>query len=72
MPAVCSTLLTKRKELEALASYIERTSFEMFPCSSYEKRNLKCVVSDKENLIRCSKCVLRKAKCNAKGILVNE
>jgi PHD/YefM family antitoxin component YafN of YafNO toxin-antitoxin module len=44
----------------------------MFPCSGYEKRNFKCVVSDKENSGRCSECVLRKAKCDAEGIPVSE
>jgi hypothetical protein len=44
----------------------------MFLCSRYEKRNLKCVVFDKENSSRCSECVLRKAKCDAKGIPVSK
>jgi hypothetical protein len=44
----------------------------MFPCSACEKNNTKCVVLDKENSDRCSKYVLRKAKCDVKGILVGE
>jgi hypothetical protein len=62
----------KLKERKALVSRIKRTSFEMFPCSSCEKSNTKCVVSDKENSSRCLEYVLRKAKCDAKGILVSE
>jgi hypothetical protein len=72
MPVVRTTPAHKRKESEALASRIERTGFEMFPCSGCEKRNLKCVVSDKENSGRCSECVLRGAKCDAEGIPVGE
>jgi hypothetical protein len=44
----------------------------MFLCSRCEKRNLKCIVSNKENSGCCSECVLRRAKCNAKGIPVSE
>ena len=62
----------KRKESEALASRIKRTGFEMFPCSGYEKRNLKCVVSNKENSGRCSECVLQGASCDVEGIPVRE
>jgi hypothetical protein len=72
MPACQTTPAQKRKESEALASCIKRTGFEMFLCSGCEKRNLKCIVSDKENSGRCSECVLRKAKCDAKGIPVSE
>jgi hypothetical protein len=72
MLVVRTTLAHKRKESEALAFRIKRTSFEMFPCSGCKKRNLKCVVSDKENSGCCFKCVLRKAKCNAKGIPVGK
>jgi hypothetical protein len=72
MPVVCTTLAHKRKESEALASRIERTGFEMFLCSRCEKRNLKCVVFDKENSGRCSECVLRRVKCDVKGIPVSE
>jgi hypothetical protein len=67
-----SSVNKKLKEREALASRIERTGFEMFPCSSCEKGNTKCIVLDKENSSRCSECVLRGAKCDAKGILVGE
>jgi hypothetical protein len=62
----------KRKESEALASRIERTGFEMFPCSNCERGNKKCLVSDKENSGRCSECVLRGAKCDVEGIPVGE
>jgi hypothetical protein len=62
----------KLKERKALALRIKRTGFEMFLCSSCEKSNTKCVVLDKENSSRCLECVLRKAKCDAKGILVSE
>jgi hypothetical protein len=65
-------LIKKRKKSEALASYIKHTSFEMFLCSGYEKRNLKCVVLDKENSSCCSECVLYKASYNVKGILVSK
>ena len=51
-------LAKKRKEIEALSSCIKHTGFEMFPCSGYEKRNLKYVLSNKENLSRCLECVL--------------
>jgi predicted transcriptional regulator with HTH domain len=61
-----------RLKREALALRILYTSFKMFPCSSYEKNNTKCVVSDKENSSRCSKCVLRKVKCNVEGVLVGK
>jgi hypothetical protein len=44
----------------------------MYPCSRCEKRNTKCVVSDKENSSRYSECVLRKASCDAKGIPVSK
>jgi hypothetical protein len=72
MPAVRTQLAKKRKESEALASCIKRTSFEMFPCSGYEKRNLTCIVLDKETSSRCSECVLHKVSCNVEGILVGE
>jgi hypothetical protein len=72
MLAVRTQLAKKRKESKALASRIKRTSFEMFPCSGYEKRNLKCIVSNKENSGCCSECVLRKASCDIKGIPVRE
>jgi len=44
----------------------------MFPCSSYERGNKRCLVFDKENSGRCSKCVLQGASCNVKGVLVGE
>jgi hypothetical protein len=44
----------------------------MFPCSNCKKNNTKCVVSDKENFSCCLECVLRKVKCNVKGVLVSE
>jgi antirestriction protein len=72
MLAERSSFTKKFQEREALASRIERTSFEMFPCSCCEKNNTKCVVSDKENSSRCLKCVLREAKYNVKGILVGK
>jgi hypothetical protein len=72
MFVACLTSLFKRKKLEALASYIKRTGFEMFFCLSCEKRNLKYMVSNKENLSRCFKCVLCKVKCNIESILVSE
>jgi hypothetical protein len=72
MPVVRTHPAKKRKESEALASCIERTGFEMYPCSECEKRNLKCVVSDKENSNRCSECVLQGASCNVEGIPVSE
>jgi len=72
MLAVRTQPAKKRKESKALVSCIKRTSFEMFLCSGCEKRNLKCVVSDKENSGRCSKYVLQGASCNVKGILVRE
>jgi hypothetical protein len=61
-----------RLERKALAMRILYTSFEMFLCSNCEKNNTKCVVSNKENSGRCSKCVLCKVKCDVKGVLVNE
>jgi hypothetical protein len=72
MPVVRAHPAKKRKESEALASRIERTGFEMFPCSGCEKRNLKCVVSDKESSGRCSECVLRGVSCDVEGIPVGE
>jgi transcription elongation factor Elf1 len=62
----------KLKEHKALALRIKRTSFEMFLCSFCKKSNTKYVVLDKENSSRCLECVLCKAKCDAKGILVSE
>jgi len=72
MLVICNTPLKTRRDNEALASCIERTSFEMFLCLGCEKRNTKCVVLDKENSSRCSECVLQGASCNVKGILVGE
>jgi hypothetical protein len=72
MLVVCTTLAQKRKESKALASRIERTSFEMFPCSGCEKRSLKCVVSDKENSSRCFEYVLCRVSCDVKGIPVSK
>ena len=72
MLAVRTQPAKKRKESEALASRIKRTSFEMFLCSSYERRNKRCLVSDKENSGRCSECVLRGASCDVEGVLVSE
>ena len=72
MPVVRTHPSKARKESEALASCIKRTGFEMFLCSRCEKRNLKYVVSDKENSGRCSECVLWGVKCNVKGIPVGE
>ena len=62
----------KRKESEALASCIKRTSFEMFLCSGCEQQNITCIVSDKEKSGRCSDCVCYRVKCNVKGIPVKE
>jgi transcription elongation factor Elf1 len=67
-----SSVNKKLKERKALTLRIKRTGFKMFPCSFCEKSNTKYVVSDKENSSRCLECVLCKAKCNAKGILVSE
>jgi hypothetical protein len=72
MPVVRTHPAKKRKESEALASRIERTGFEMFPCSGCERRNTKCVVSDKENSGRCSECVLRGDRCDVEGIPIGE
>jgi len=72
MLVVRTHLTKKRKESEALASCIKHTSFEMFLCSRYEKRNLKCIVSNKENSSCCSEYVFQKASCNVKGIPVRE
>ena len=71
MPAVRTSLSKKRKECEALASRIERTGFEMFPCSGCDKNNLKCVVSEKENSRRCSECVRRGTSCDVKASLAS-
>jgi hypothetical protein len=65
-------LAKKRKESKALVSCIKCTSFEIFLCSRCKKRNLKCIVSDKETSSRCSKYVLCKVSCNVKGILVGK
>src|SRR5438552_15216818 len=62
----------KRKQSEALASCIKHTSFEMYPCSGYEKRNLKYVLSNKENSSYCSECVFQKASCNVESIPVSK
>src|SRR5438552_5076932 len=72
MPADRTQPARKRKESAALAFRIERTGFEMYPCSGCEKRNLKCVVSGKEGSGRCSECVLRGIKCDVEGIPVGE
>jgi hypothetical protein len=72
MPADRTSFAQNRKERGALASRIDRTGFEMFPCSGCDKRNVKCVVSDKENSGRCSECVLRGVKCDVEGIPVGE
>jgi hypothetical protein len=65
-------LVKKRKKSEALASCIKRTRFEMFPCSRYDKRNFKYVVSNKENSGRCLECVCYKVSYNVKGILISK
>ena len=65
-------LVKKRKESKALASYIKRTSFEMFLCSNCKRGNKKCLVSNKENSGYCSECVLQGASCNVKGVLVSK
>jgi hypothetical protein len=57
MLVVHTHLVKKRKESEALASCIKRTSFEMFLYSKYEKQSLRCIVLDKENSGCCSKYV---------------
>ena len=62
----------KRRESKALASRIERTSFEMFLCSNYERGNKKCLVSDKENSAYCSKCVLQGDCCDVESIPVSK
>jgi hypothetical protein len=62
----------KRKKSKALASRIKCTSFEMFLCFGCKKRNLKCVVLDKESSGCCSECVLHGMSCNVEGILVSE
>jgi hypothetical protein len=72
MLVVRTQLAKKRKESEALVSCIKHTSFEMFLCSRCEKRNTKCVVLNKENSGRYSKCVLCKDRCNVKGVLVGK
>jgi hypothetical protein len=72
MLAERSSVTKKFRERKALALRIKCTSFEMFPCSGCEKNNTKYVVSDKENSGRCSECVLCKARCNVKGILVGK
>jgi hypothetical protein len=72
MLVICNTPSKTCRDNEALALCIKLTSFEMFLCLGCEKRNTKCVVSDKENSGRCSKCVLRGASCDVKGILVGE
>src|SRR5438552_9128818 len=72
MPADRTQPSKARKESEALASCIKHTGFEMFPCSGYEKRNLKYVLSNKENSSRCSECVCYKVSYNVEGILVSE
>ena len=72
MPVNRTQLSKKRKESEALASRIKHTGFEMFPCSEYEKRNLKYVLSNKENSGCYSECVFQKVKCDVEGILVGE
>jgi hypothetical protein len=72
MLVVHTHLAKKRKESKALASRIKHTGFEMFLCSRCKRRNTKCVVSNKENSSRCSKCVLRGDCCNVKGIPIGE
>jgi hypothetical protein len=72
MPVVRTQLVKKRKESKALASCIKRTGFEMFPCSRYERRNTKYIVSNKENSGRCSECVFRKDRCDVEGVLVSK
>src|SRR5438552_11387939 len=71
MPVDRARPLKKRKESEALVLRIEHTGFEMFPCSRYDKRNLKYVVSDKENSGRCSECVCHKVAYNIKNLLAS-
>jgi hypothetical protein len=72
MLVVCTHPAKKRKESEVLTSCIERTSFEIFLCSEYEKQNTKYVVSNKENSSRCSEYVFCRASCDVEGILVRE
>ena len=72
MPAVRTQPSKARKESGALASCIEHTGFEIFPCSGCEKRNLKYVLSNKENSSYCSECVCYKVSYNVEGIPVSE
>jgi len=65
-------LAKKHKESKVLVSCIKRISFEMYLCSKCEKRNLKYVVSNKENLNYYFKYVFQGASCNVKDILVNK
>jgi hypothetical protein len=44
----------------------------MFPCSKYKKRNLKYVVSNKENSDCCSEYVLYKVKCDVESIPIRK
>ena len=72
MLAVHTQPAKKRKESEALASCIKRTSFEMFLCSRCKQQNITCIVSNKEKSGRCANYVCRRVKCDVKGILVKE
>jgi hypothetical protein len=72
MLANCNQPSKKRKESKALASYIKRTSFEMFLYSNYKKGNKRYFVFNKESFSCYFKYVFQKAYYNVKGILVSK
>ena len=65
-------LLKNCKDKKALASYIKHTSFKIFLCSKYEKRNLKYVLFNKKNSGCCLECVCYKVSYNMEGILISK
>ena len=72
MPAQRTQPSKVRKSDQLLARRIERTGFEMFPCSHCERGNKKCVRSDSEGSGRCSECVLRGSRCDVEGSPVGD
>jgi hypothetical protein len=65
-------LSKKQKESKALAFCIKHTSFKMFLCFRYKKRNTKYIVSNKENSGCCLECVCQRANCDVKGIPISK
>src|SRR5271169_3325940 len=61
-----------KRAREVLADRIDISGFEMFPCSNCKRKQIKCVLSNKENCTCCAKCLRRGAKCDVEGIPIKD